>query len=132
MMFSTRSVAFFLVLSLFAPTAFAADGDLDPTFNGTDIVITDNRPFEEAHDLVIQPDGKIVVAGAGGEFSFIIGVSQSFQVARYNPDGSLDATFGTGGIVTMSAGGNNSAERRGPAGGRQDRDRRIDQPHRAG
>jgi uncharacterized delta-60 repeat protein len=83
-----------------SPSAFAADGDLDPTFNGTGIVTTDNASFEEANDLVIQPDGKIVVAGRAGTSSIFGGTLLDFQVARYNPDGSLDATFGSGGIVT--------------------------------
>jgi uncharacterized delta-60 repeat protein len=82
------------------PSVFAADGDLDPTFNGTGIVTTNNAPVEEARDLVIQPDGKIVVAGSAGTSSFFNGTLLDFQLARYNPDGSLDTTFGSGGIVT--------------------------------
>jgi uncharacterized delta-60 repeat protein len=82
------------------PSVFAADGDLDPTFNGTGIVTTDNASFEYATDLVIQPDGKIVVAGSAGTSSFFNGTLLDFQLARYNPDGSLDTTFGSGGIVT--------------------------------
>jgi uncharacterized delta-60 repeat protein len=42
-----------------------------------------------AYSLMIQPDGKIVVAGSGDQFIAV----------RYNPNGSLDNTFGTGGIV---------------------------------
>ncbi len=83
-----------------APAVFAADGDLDPTFNGTGIVTTNNASFEIANDLAIQPDGKIVVAGRAGTSSFFDGTLLDFQIARYNPDGSLDTTFGTGGIVT--------------------------------
>ena len=53
-----------------APAAFAADGDLDPTFNGTGIVVTNNAPNEDAKDLAIQPDGKIVVVG---QANFLVG-----------------------------------------------------------
>lgn len=42
--------------------------------------------------MAIQADGKIIVAGA-----FPIGLR--FGLARYNIDGSLDLTFGRGGIV---------------------------------
>ncbi|PYS99621.1 MAG: hypothetical protein DMF63_11090 [Acidobacteria bacterium] len=75
----------------------ASDGDLDPTFSG-DGKLTDgflsSRP-DPAYSVAIQTDGKIVVAGAGGF---------GFSVARYNTDGSLDNTFGTGGEVTSEDG----------------------------
>ncbi|HYR26817.1 MAG TPA: delta-60 repeat domain-containing protein [Thermoanaerobaculia bacterium] len=107
----SRGLALLCGAALWISTAaFAADGDLDLTFNGTGIVTTNNRVTEQANDLVIQPDGKIVVAGSGGLSSFFSGIALDFQVARYNPDGSLDATFGSGGIVTTNIGGNNSAE----------------------
>jgi len=49
--------------------------------------------------MVLQTDGKIVVAG----FSFN-GANDDFAIARYNSDLSLDSTFGTGGIVTTAIG----------------------------
>src|SRR5207244_11077270 len=49
----------------------------------------------QAFGLAIQTDGNIVVAG----FSVTSG-SQDFALARYNPDGTLDKSFGTGGKVT--------------------------------
>ena len=57
---------------------------------------------DEAYAVAIQPDGKILVAGA----SQIPGtVEQQFAVVRYNPDGSLDADFGSGGkVVTQILG----------------------------
>lgn len=48
--------------------------------------------------LVIQNDGKIVVAGNG----FFSGSGYDFCVARFNPNGSLDTTFDTDGIVNTS------------------------------
>jgi hypothetical protein len=43
-------------------------------------------------ELVLQPDGKLVAAGTTrGGF-----VQLDFALARYNPDGILDPTFGTG------------------------------------
>ena len=45
--------------------------------------------------MVVQPDGKIIVVGmANGGFL----PSDDWAVARYNPDGSLDTTFGQGGF----------------------------------
>jgi uncharacterized delta-60 repeat protein len=51
--------------------------------------------FDIAHAVVPQPDGKIVAAGRA---DFAIG-NHTFALARYNADGTLDATFGTAGRV---------------------------------
>ena len=44
--------------------------------------------------ILVQPDGKLVVAGEAGTAT-----GQDFALARYNPDGSLDTSFGSGGWV---------------------------------
>src|SRR5262249_23056500 len=49
--------------------------------------------------VVIQPDGKIVVAGGAFPLFTFLG---NFEVVRYNPNGSLDRSFGSGGIVTTT------------------------------
>jgi uncharacterized delta-60 repeat protein len=86
------------------PVAGAA-GDLDPTFGIGGRVTTDFGGFDQAHAVAVQPDGKVVVAG-----SSILGFSSGHVVlARYNPDGSLDTTFGMGGTVTTDFGGGFSA-----------------------
>lgn len=82
----------------------AADSDLDPSFDGDGIVTTDHDEFDEIRDIVIQPDGKIVVAGDTGFFHLGGGDRTSIIVARYNADGSLDATFGNNGIVITAIG----------------------------
>jgi len=86
--------------------------NLDPTFDGDGIVITNINGYDAGNDLAIQTDGKIVVVGTSGTFSFghITGPTSSdtprkdFTVARYNTDGSLDSTFGSGGTVTTVIG----------------------------
>src|SRR5262249_45488348 len=51
----------------------------------------------EAEAVVIQPDGKLVVAGRSNN---ALGHGEStFALARYNADGSPDPTFGGGGRV---------------------------------
>jgi uncharacterized delta-60 repeat protein len=55
-----------------------------------------------AEEIKIQSDGKIVVAGYSETASIT-----SFALARYNPDGSLDTSFGIGGKTTTSIEGNN-------------------------
>src|SRR5262249_23308044 len=47
---------------------------------------------DRANAVVIQPDGKILVGGTGGN-----GPHFFYVLARYNPSGSLDQTFGNGG-----------------------------------
>jgi uncharacterized delta-60 repeat protein len=81
----------------FEVARYRRDGSLDPTFGGDGKVITDLGPSpEDAWDVVIQADGKIVVAGTRFEGDLLVG---DFAVVRYNPDGTLDADFGSGGIV---------------------------------
>ena len=41
------------------------------------------------HSLALQPDGKIVLAGAAGSYS------DKFGLALYDPDGGLDSTSET-------------------------------------
>jgi len=79
-------------------TALAVDGDLDPTF-GTDgkVLIDFDHSTDIANAVAIQADGKFVVVGTtyqDNDFS-----DEDFAVARYNPDGTLDETFGVGGKV---------------------------------
>jgi uncharacterized delta-60 repeat protein len=85
----------------------AADGDLDTTFGSGGIVITDFGGYDFASALALQSDGKILAAGttrSGGPSG-----SSNFALARYNSDGSLDTTFGTGGRVTTDSSGDGSA-----------------------
>jgi uncharacterized delta-60 repeat protein len=77
--------------------------ELDPTFDGDGIVITAVAASQEfATDLIIQPDGKLVVAG-----SSFISRRFDFMLVRYNPDGSLDTSFDTDGIAISNLRGDN-------------------------
>lgn len=74
--------------------ALADPGSLDMTFGGDGKVITPFFPQDaSAWAVAFQPDGKVVVAG-GARPHF------AFALARYNTDGTLDASFGEGGKVT--------------------------------
>jgi uncharacterized delta-60 repeat protein len=81
--------------SQFALARFRSDGSLDPTFGRGGIVRTDFDPsgLDRAQALALQPDGKIVAAGYSN--------AGNPALARYNRDGSLDATFGAGGKVRI-------------------------------
>ena len=72
----------------------AAPGDLDPSFDADGRVLSDLSHSENVLALVAQPDGKLVAAGFSGE-----GLDTDFALARYNPDGDLDTSFGQGGVV---------------------------------
>ena len=77
------------------------DGSLDPTFDGDGILTTHLGGVSEfANDVVVQPDAKIVVAGSSGDLSAHPRTS-FFALARYESDGTLDATFsGNGKLKT--------------------------------
>jgi uncharacterized delta-60 repeat protein len=80
----------------FALVRYNSDGTLDPTF-GTNGKTTTNftRGDDFAASVVVQTDGKIVVAGRAA------GPDNKFALARYNADGTLDTTFsGNGKLVT--------------------------------
>jgi uncharacterized delta-60 repeat protein len=79
----------------------AAAGKLDPSFGTGGKVVTDfGVSFSDAFSVAVQPDGRIVVAGEASAPTDAN--STIFGLARYNSDGSLDASFGSGGKVTTS------------------------------
>jgi uncharacterized delta-60 repeat protein len=75
---------------------FNTDGTSDPTFGGTGVVDLPSIPGNVT-GLALQPDGKIVAAGV--KFS-----PNSFELGRFNPDGSLDTTFNGTGLVNTQIG----------------------------
>lgn len=85
------------------------DGGLDPWFGNAGKVSTafDNGGrSDEAQAVAVQPDGKILVAGASDQ-----GASgNDFALARYLPSGSLDASFGSGGKVLTAIGAGSKSE----------------------
>jgi len=84
----------------FALARFNVDGTLDPNFGNGGTVATDFfGSSDSAHAVVIQKDGKIVVAGnasRGGPNN----EGYDLAIARYNTNGTLDPSFGVGGKVT--------------------------------
>jgi uncharacterized delta-60 repeat protein len=80
---------------------YLPDGSLDPSFGDGGYVQTSFRYWGGASEIALQPDGKIVVAGGSyqGDEDSAHEVLEEFTLARYNPDGSLDSSFGTGGIT---------------------------------
>ena len=86
--------------SRFALARYRRDGTLDPTFGG-DGRVTTHFPGGEAwaSSVAIQANGMIVAAGRYIPSNLVD--SQSFAIARYRPDGTLDHLFDGDGMRTL-------------------------------
>jgi uncharacterized delta-60 repeat protein len=83
--------------------AQAAPGDLDPSFGDSGVTRTHigaADSFDRADAVALDASGRIIVAGTT---STPIG-DDELVIVRYLADGSLDPTFGAGGIVKSDAG----------------------------
>ena len=81
---------------------YNADGSLDTSFGEGGKVTTNVSPYGVIHALTFDEDDNLLAAGYyNGDFGLV----------RYKPDGSLDTSFGTKGVIT----GIFSAERGGTA-----------------
>lgn len=86
----------------FSLARYNSDGTLDTTFDpiGHDGKVS--RDFgsandETATDMVVQPDGKILVVGYANKTTN----DSDFGVIRFNADGSIDTNFGSGGLAMV-------------------------------
>ncbi|MGB5014141.1 MAG: hypothetical protein WBO68_08930, partial [Pyrinomonadaceae bacterium] len=99
------SVALALAITLLSvglSPAYAAGGAFDITFDGNGRLATDFSGGQDiAYDVLIQPDGKIVAVGSTDPESD----AGLCALTRYNPNGSLDTTFGGDGRVTILVSG---------------------------
>ncbi|MEP6786909.1 MAG: CHRD domain-containing protein [Acidobacteriota bacterium] len=96
----------------FAIVRYNPNGTLDDTFdgnsgNGNGIILTPVGPSDdEAFGIVLQPDGKIILAGQTRNPS-----NEDVAVVRYNTDGTLDTTFDGDGRVIIPIGAGNDLAR---------------------
>lgn len=81
----------------FALTRFNTDGSLDASFDGDGrLTTTFGSGDDAANGVAIQADGRILLAGGASN-----GANDDFALARFNADGSLDASFdGDGKLLT--------------------------------
>lgn len=93
----------------FAVVRYNADGTLDNTFAGDGKQATQigGGAPDRAQSVAVQADGKIVVAGIAE-----LAASTNFGVARYNANGTLDASFGTNGTVMTDINANSADDAR--------------------
>jgi uncharacterized delta-60 repeat protein len=81
----------------FALARYHIDGSLDSSFgHGGKVTTRINQLDYFPSALIIQPDGKLVAAAGTSSAQG----SGGFVLVRYEPDGSLDKSFGRGGKVT--------------------------------
>lgn len=76
----------------FGIVRYRADGTRDPLFSQDGRVRTSFSVHDEAFDVGLQADGKILVGGSAGGPA-----GTNFALARYTPRGRLDATFSKNG-----------------------------------
>jgi uncharacterized delta-60 repeat protein len=90
------AIVMVVLLTALSGPAHAAPGDLDPSFDGDGIRSFGAMDGDGAWAVLVQPDGKLVLAGYGGS---------NFAVARLNPDGSSDISFDGDGMAGADFGG---------------------------
>ena len=74
---------------------FNEDGTIDTTFGNQGLIQFDlSAQFDDFNDVVVQPDGKILVVGSSFKFG-----SDDFLLVRFLEDGTLDESFGDDGFV---------------------------------
>ena len=78
-----------------AVVRYTSSGVLDPNFSGDGIATLDIGAIDSVSGIAVQPDGKVVAVGRGG---------MGFTAVRLLPNGALDGSFGSGGIVITAVG----------------------------
>lgn len=90
----------------FGVARYTGTGQPNPAFPAGGFVRTDVAGRDDgANAVAVQSDGKIVAAG----FAQTSAIDVDFALVRYNPDGTLDTTFGGDGIVTTDLGNESEA-----------------------
>jgi beta-propeller uncharacterized protein DUF5122 len=85
-----------------AAPAHAKAGDLDRSFGTGGKVTTDFAGDQDLARALVVQGTRLVAAGNG---TAVPGGLSAFALVRYNPDGTLDTGFGTGGKVTPGSAG---------------------------
>ena len=90
---------------LFTVLRFGSDGVIDSSFGTSGVTSVDiGAGIDMAHDIAIQPDGKIILAGYSVASSGD-GTPSAWTLMRFTSAGVLDAEFGTQGIKQLAATG---------------------------
>jgi uncharacterized delta-60 repeat protein len=94
----TVAAAVLTLVALVAPVALGADGaGMAASFGDGGLVVTDMGGADDtARGVVIDGDGRVTVVGEARPNDQSL---RGFAIARYTPEGALDAGFGDGGRV---------------------------------
>lgn len=84
----------------FALVRYDKNGNLDTSFGNGGIVSLDFNGSDEAWSVTIDEADRILIAGGSSNAS-----GYSVDLARYDENGDLDPSFGTGGVVSNDLGG---------------------------
>ena len=85
---------------------YLPDGRLDASFADGGVLTLDLGSLgDQVNAAIQQSDGKIVIAGSGNN-----GAGTDFALARLHDNGTLDASFGTNGVVITDAGNGEIAQ----------------------
>ena len=77
-----------------------SNGAFDPSFGaGGKVVVSLSGGNDAANAVAVQPNGQVLTGGYADS-----GTTRDFVLARFNPNGALDAGFGLGGSVYTSLG----------------------------
>jgi uncharacterized delta-60 repeat protein len=99
----SRITGLFSLLTIASTLAVKASaGDLDTSFGSGGLATVQFGTSNMGNAVAIQSDGKILLAGSVRTTS---SATEDVIVLRFNTDGSLDATFGSGGHVTTDFNG---------------------------
>lgn len=82
---------------------FDENGQTASEFGVSGLVVLGDTPYSFGDDLVIQPDGRIVIAGCTGN---LLPADNDWAIWRLEPNGSPDLTFGSNGLTTTDFFGN--------------------------
>lgn len=84
-----------LVAGEFSITRFKSNGDTDNSFGSNVGTLRTGNQLTANYAIAVQTDGKIVLGG----FRTSTAYGGDFTLVRYNPDGSLDSSFDSDGVV---------------------------------
>jgi uncharacterized delta-60 repeat protein len=88
----------------FAIVRFNVDGSHDSSFSGNGVLNIDFGDFASARNVLVQPDGKIVVVGTMDS-----GDELDYAMVRLNPNGDLDSSFNSDGKKSLFISGDDVA-----------------------
>ncbi len=78
-----------------------ADSGIDTAFGSSGTVLTQVENGQAAaYSIAVQPDGKLVVGGRANS-----GSNYGLSLARYDANGNLDTSFGSGGLLIVNSSG---------------------------